>query len=405
MLEGVRVIDLTWVLGGPFAGQLLAQLGADVIKVEPLEGESARSIPPYFVGEDSTFFLSVNRGKKSLGLDLRSEAGRQVFYDLVRESDAVMYGFRADVPQKLGIDHASLKAVNPRVCVAQLIGIHDDSEHAQIPAFDLVVQALSGLMSLTGEADRPPVRVGYQVADLAGGAYLALAVAAALHQAARTGEGVHTQVSLLDTQLSMLTWQAQNYFATGESPEAQGSRHHMIAPSEAFRGSDGRYFVISPTGEKFWQLFCAAIERDDLADHPKFALAADRIANVAELSKVLQEHFLAKPSEDWVNALSTAGVPAAKVLTVAEALDQPAAHRRAMVEDLTEPHTGEEVRFLGNPFKRPRHSLPPLTYPPRVGADTSDVLGSVCGYSPEQIENLADAGVIRVGASDDNESS
>jgi CoA:oxalate CoA-transferase len=401
MLNGVRVLDLSWVLGGPFAGQLLAQLGAEVIKIEPPAGDSARSIPPYFVSDESSFYLSVNRGKRSVALDLRSPQGLATFYDLVKESDAVIYGFRADVPAKLGIDFETLKRVNPRICVGQLIGLHDDEEFASVPAFDLVVQALSGLMSITGESGRPPVRVGYQVADLAGGAYLALSVVAGLFAAQRNGTGVHTQVSLLDCQLSLLTWQAQNFFISGESPQAAGSRHHMIAPSEAFQGSDGKYFVISPTGEKFWKMFCTALGKDELAGDPRFATAKDRIANVEELSAELRGLFSHKPCEVWVKELTAAGIPAAPVLSVAEALSQPVVRKRQMVEELTDPASGQQVRFLGNPFKQPSGETETLGFPPRLGADGAELLSTICGYSADQIDALVQDGVLKRPGQDD----
>ena len=310
MLDSVRILDLIWVLGGPFAGQTLAQLGADVIKIEPPEGDMSRTIPPHFHAGDSSFFLSVNRGKRGISLDLKHPDGLAVFYDLVRHCDVVIYGFAPDVPKRLGIDFTTLKAVNERICVGELIGLHDEGPFARAPAFDIIVQALSGIMSITGDG-REPCRVGYQIADLAGGLYLALGVTGALVKALRSNQGAHVQLSLLDCQLALLTWQAQNYFISGEQAEAMGSRSPMIAPSEAFACRDGRYLAISPTGQQFWQQFCASIDNPALASDSRFATPGARIANVTALA------------DDWANSLQGAHRPNGRIISSPPAFPQP----------------------------------------------------------------------------------
>jgi crotonobetainyl-CoA:carnitine CoA-transferase CaiB-like acyl-CoA transferase len=392
MLEGIRVLDLTWVLGGPFSGQLLAQLGAEVIKVEPARGDSSRAVPPQFFQGDSGFFLSVNRGKKSVVVDLKHSLGRDTFYDLVRSSHAVIYGFAPDVPKKLGIDFASLVEVNPKIVVGQMVGVHDQPPYTEYPVFDLIAQALGGIMSITGEEGGAPVRIGYQIADLAGGLYLALGTVAALLSAALTGRGRHVQVSLLDCQLALLTWQAQNYFISGDVPLPLGSRHAMIAPSEVFFCSDGKPLALSNHGEELWRRLCAALGRDDLAKDPRFATAADRLENVKELSGILQQIFRLKTREEWAAALFEKRLPVAPVLNVAEAVSQPLASLRQMVERIPHPRTGEDLRFLGNPFKY--EAARPLSYPPELGVDTADVLHRLCGYDADKIAALARAGAI-----------
>ena len=350
MLRDVRIIDLSWVLGGPFGGQALAQLGAEVIKIEPLKGDMARTIPPHFFGGDSAFFLSVNRGKKSVALDLKNPDGLATLYDLVRHSHAVIYGFSADVPKKLGIDFESLLKVNPKIVVGQLIGLHDEPPYDSAPAFDLIIQALSGVLSITGEKGGPPARVGYQVADLAGGLYLALATVSALFSAAFSGKGREIQISLLDCQLAMLSWQAQNYFISGEVPDRLGTRHAMIAPNEVFSCADGEHIVISPTGEEFWRKFCVVIGRTDLAADARFVTAKERIRNVDALAGILSDILREKTRDQWQKQLFDAGVPVAPVLDVAQALAQPIVALRAMVEQVASP-SGDELAFLGNPFK------------------------------------------------------
>lgn len=393
MLEGVRILDLTWVLGGPYATLLLAQLGADVIKVETADGDMARRIPPHYVEGQSTFFLSVNRGKRSVALDLKHPQGAETFRALVRRADAVLYNMTPSVPRRLGIDHASLTTVNPRICVGELIGLHDEAGYADVPAFDLAIQALGGVMSITGEPEGEPVRVGYQIADLAGGLYLALGTVAALMRAARTGQGQRVQISLLDCQIALLTWQAQNYLVSGEVPQRLGSRHPMIAPSDCFQGADGRHFVVSPA-EVFWKPFCRSIGRPDLVEDARFATADTRIAHVRELAVELGKTFAARPAAEWLAMMGRDHIPAARVNSVAEALAEPVVRLRDMVETLIEPSSGRAVPFLGSAFKFP--GARSLAYPPRVGEHTREVLRDVCGYDPTTIDTLARAGAVRL---------
>jgi crotonobetainyl-CoA:carnitine CoA-transferase CaiB-like acyl-CoA transferase len=392
MLQGLRILDLGWVLAGPFAGQLLAQLGADVIKVEPLEGDMARTIPPYFVDGESSFFLAINRGKRSVAINIKHERGARVLKDLVRRSDAVICNFTPGAASRLGVDHPSLCKLNPKICLGQLIGWHDQGEFASAPAFDLVIQAAGGVMSITGEPDGEPVRVGYQIADLAGGLYLALGTLGALVHAARTGKGRQVQVSLFDCQLALLTWQAQNYLVTGEVPRRNGSRHHMIAPSEIFTGCDGEQFVISPTGEQFFRNFCEAIGDPEMAEDKRFATSAARIKHVTELASRLQAVFSQRSTEQWLKLFEEKRIPAGPVNNVAQALHHPVATLRNMLEAVVNPASGSTHEFLGNPFKWP--GAPVLGYPPRLGEHTRIVLEEVCGYEPGTIDDLARCGAV-----------
>jgi CoA:oxalate CoA-transferase len=397
MLSDFRVLDLTWVLGGPFAGQLLAQLGAEVIKVEPLEGDLSRQVSSHtteFAGA-SGFFLSVNRGKSSIALDLKNPAGRAVIYDLVRKSDAVVYGFAPSVPARLGLDPASLHAINPKLTVAQLIGLHDQPPYSEAPAFDLVIQAMAGIMSVTGEKGGAPVRVGYQVADLAGGLYLALACVGGMLKSLRSGKGEHVQISLLDCQLALLTWQAQNYFISGDVPAANGARHPVIAPSDIYPCADGKFMAISPTGQQFWKKFCESIGRPDMADDPRFAHPKSRVANVGVLTEMLVETFRSKSSKEWTEAFVADRIPGAPVNNVAEAMAQPIAKLRHMVEELAHPDGKGTLKFLGNPIKYAASR--PLSYPPKRGAQTRAVLERVCGYAPDKVDGLIAQGVIYQG--------
>ena len=394
MLSGKRILDLSWVLGGPFAGQLLAQLGAEVIKVEALDGDYARRVPPLLDSGESPFFLSVNRGKQSIALDLKSPEGKQALNDLVRESDAVIYGFAPSVPQRLGLDFETLSQINPRIVVGQIIGLHDKDEWADAPAFDLMLQAMSGVMSITGEEGGKPVRVGYQAADLVGGLYLALGTAAALAKALATGKGEQVQISLLDAQLAMLTWQAQGWLSGGPLPKATGARHAMIAPSDTYLAKDGKWLALAPTGEPFWIKLCETMGRADLPQDPRFATGAARIQNIDALTKELSDAIGTRSSTEWLALFKQARVPAAVVQNVEEALSHPLTAARDMVQDVARTDSQETVRMLGNPFKF--SGMPDLPFPPPFAQDTVDVLQRVAGYSSDRIEALQRAGAIRV---------
>ena len=394
MLSGKRILDLSWVLGGPFAGQLLAQLGAEVIKVEALDGDYARRVPPLLDSGESPFFLSVNRGKQSIALDLKSPEGKQALNDLVRESDAVIYGFAPSVPQRLGLDFETLSQINPRIVVGQIIGLHDKDEWADAPAFDLMLQAMSGVMSITGEEGGKPVRVGYQAADLVGGLYLALGTAAALAKALATGKGEQVQISLLDAQLAMLTWQAQGWLSGGPLPKATGARHAMIAPSDTYLAKDGKWLALAPTGEHFWIKLCETMGRADLPQDPRFATGAARIQNIDALTQELSDAIGTRSSTEWLALFKQARVPAAVVQNVEEALSHPLTAARDMVQDVARTDSQETVRMLGNPFKF--SGMPDLPFPPSFAQDTVDVLQRVAGYSSDRIEALQRAGAIRV---------
>ena len=392
MLSSLRVLDLTWVLGGPFASQVLAELGAEIIKVESPSGDQSRDYPPYYFEGDSAFFLSINRGKKSIVINLKSAQGRDVFYDLVRKSDVVMYGFAPDVPARLGIDFESLKKINPQIVVGQLIGLHDEPPYATQPSFDTIAQALSGIMSITGESNGKPNRVGYQVADLAAGLYLANGILAGVIHALKTGEGKKIQVSLLDCQLAMLTWQAQNYFVSGDIPQATGTRHATLAPSEAFRCADEKFIAISASTDQFWQPLCKAIGAPELATDARFTDGEARIKNVAALAEELARIFTRFKRDDAVTRLEQARVPVGAVNNVAEALAQPLATIRQMVTALPHPVSGAMLKFLGNPFKYDGAAT--LDYPPALGAHTAEVLSAVCGYDAATLQNLHTQGAI-----------
>ncbi len=285
-LDGVRVLALTQVLAGPYSSLLLADMGADVIKIErPPTGDPARQFPP-LVGGESAYFLSVNRNKRSLVLDLRQPAGQQVFFDLVQHADVVLENFRPGVATRLGFDYPKIAEHNPRVIGCSISAFGPDGPYRTRPAFDLVVQAMSGVMSVTGEPGRPPVRMGLPIGDLSSGVFAALGILAALFERERTGRGRLVDVAMLDSMIGLLTYLASNYFATGSEPAPVGSAHHNIVPYQAFETADG-YLVVAVLIETFWEKFCKAMELEYLINDPRFGSNTDRVKNKEALIPLL----------------------------------------------------------------------------------------------------------------------
>jgi formyl-CoA transferase/CoA:oxalate CoA-transferase len=395
LLDGIRVLDLSRMLAGPYGSMLLADLGAEVIKIEePRGGDPMRAMGPPFLGpaRESAYFLSVNRNKKSVALDLEAPAGRAVFHDLCRVADVVWENFRPGVMARLGCAPDTLRRINPRLVVCSISAFGQEGPYREWPAFDLAIQAMGGGMSLTGEAGRPPARMGLPMGDLAGGMFGALAVAAALLRRERTGEGTHLDLSLLDCQVSLLTYVAQYFWADGRVPGRVGSGHASVVPYQAFRTRDG-YLVVAVFAEKFWSGFCRAIERPDLASDSRFDANAKRVERRAELVPLLEAVFPARPTAEWLARLQGEGVPAAPINTVDRVLDDPQVRGRGMVVDLQHPALGRlptlgtPVRAAGDPALRPAP-------PPALGQHTEPVLRDLLGYPGERIEALRRQGVI-----------
>lgn len=348
-LAGVVVVDLTRVLAGPFCTLQLRELGARVIKVErPGHGDDARRIGP-FVGGQSAYFLSLNRGKESLALDLRAEADRAVFERLLARADVLVENFRPGVLERLGLGWAALHERHPRLVVASVSGFGQTGPWAQRPAYDLVAQALGGILSITGPIGGPPVRVGTSLGDLAAGLFAALGVAAALAERAATGRGRRVDVAMLDCQVALLENALARYAATGEVPGPLGTRHPSIAPFEAYPTADGPLVIACGTDALFRAL-AAAIGRPALADDPRFASAASRSAHADALHAALAEALAARPREAWIAALERAGIPCAPIQDVAEVAATPQVRARNMIVAVEQPGVGR-FPVPGNPIK------------------------------------------------------
>jgi crotonobetainyl-CoA:carnitine CoA-transferase CaiB-like acyl-CoA transferase len=383
------------MLAGPYGSMLLADLGAEVIKVEePQGGDPMRAMGPPFLGSDreSAYFLSINRNKKSVALDLETSDGREVFHDLCRVADVVWENFRPGVMARLGCAPAVLRQLNPRLIVCSISAFGQEGPYREWPAFDLALQAMGGGMSLTGEAGRPPARMGLPMGDLAGGMFGALAVASALFRRAQTGEGAHFDLSLLDGQVSLLTYVAQYFWADGRVPGRVGSGHASVVPYQAFATRDG-YVVVAVFAEKFWVGFCRAIDRPDLAADPGFDSNPKRVERRGELIPALEAVLTGRTTAEWLARLQDEGVPAAPIQTVDQVVSNPQVLLREMVVDLEHPKLGP-LRTLGTPIKAT--GAPPFQplAPPALGEHTDAVLRDLLGFSIERIEGLRRQRVI-----------
>jgi len=395
LFTGVRVLDLSRMLAGPYGSMLLADLGAEVIKVEdPEGGDPMRAMgPPYLPDGDSAYFLAINRNKKSVAIELTKDEGRAVLLDLVRAADVVWHNFRPGVMEKLGCDYPKLAAVNSRVIMCSISAYGQDGPYREWPAFDLALQAMGGAMSVTGEPGGAPMRMGLPMGDLAGGMFGAFAVAGALFQRAQTGKGTHIDLSLLDCQVSLLTYMAQYFWTDGRVPGPQGTAHASVVPYQALATRDG-HLIVAVFAEKFWAGFCRAAGRPEWERDPRFVTNRDRVAHRAEFGAEAAALFVTRTTDEWLERLHAQGVPAAPILSVDRVLTDPQVRHREMVVDLAHPTHGV-VPTLGTPIKLE----PPVPFRPAppagLGEHTDPILRDLLKYSAERVEALRREGVIR----------
>jgi crotonobetainyl-CoA:carnitine CoA-transferase CaiB-like acyl-CoA transferase len=395
LFAGVRVLDLSRMLAGPYGSMLLADLGAEVIKIEePRGGDPMRQMGPPFLGpeRESAYFLSINRNKKSVALDLGQPEGRETFHDLCRVADVVWENFRPGVMARLGCAPEALRRLNPRLIVCSISAFGQDGPYREWPAFDLALQAMGGAMSLTGEAGGSPARMGLPMGDLAGGMFGALAVAGALFRRERSGQGTHVDLSLLDGQVSLLTYVAQYFWADGRVPDRVGSGHASVVPYQAFPTRDG-HVVVAVFAEKFWAGFCRAIDRPDLTADPRFDSNPKRVERRDDLVPVLEGIFQTRTTDTWLARLQRESVPAAPINTVDRVVNDPQVLLRQMVVDLEHPKLGT-LRTLGTPIKAA--GMPPFRPfpPPALGEHTEAVLRGLLSYPADRIEALRRQRVI-----------
>ncbi|MFL6055213.1 MAG: CaiB/BaiF CoA transferase family protein [Actinoallomurus sp.] len=392
-LAGVRVLDLSRILSGPFATMILADLGAEVIKVEDTaNGDDTRQWGPPFQGEDATYYLSINRNKRSISVDLKTEKGREAVQRLADRADVVLENFRPGTAARLGFGYEELSARNPGLVYASISGFGHTGPFAERAGYDAIAQAMSGIMSVTGEADGTPVRMGTSGADLGAGMWAVIGILAALHARRSTGRGQHVDISLLDGQIAWLTYVAGGYFATGETPRRYGSAHPSIVPYQALPTADG-HLMVAVGNDGLWRRFAAAVGRGDLAEDPRFATNKDRVAHREELVALIEEALAARTSAEWAEVLTEAGVPSGPINTVPEALAHPQVLAREMVVEVEHPQVGP-LSMLGSPVKLSAQPPAVRSAPPRLGEHTDEVLAEL-GLSPEEIAAMRDEGAIK----------
>jgi CoA:oxalate CoA-transferase len=391
-LAGVRVLELGQIIAGTYGGQILADLGAEVIKVEGPEGDLGRnpSVAPY--RGQSGLFLTLNRNKRSMILNLKTEAGRKIFHDLVRVSDVVVDNFRPGVLERLQIDYSTLSRINPRLVQCSVTGFGPTGAYKDYPAFDLIVQAISGHMSITGEPGRPPVREGIPMADMSGGLFACHGILAALFDRERTGHGRRVEISMLDAMLSLLGYVGTMWLTNGELPERPGSAHEYMVPWQAFPASDG-YVVVATREEVFWRRLCVALGQPGFAEDRRFATNARRVEHKAILVPLLEDVFRSRSVAEWLERLRAAEVPAAPVNPLDRAFAEPPVEERQMILEYEHPDVGK-VRVPGNPIKMSGVSSTPASPAPRLGEHTEAILTRVLGLSAAEVAGLRAAGAI-----------
>jgi len=391
-LEGVRVLELGQIIAGTYGSQVLSDLGAEVIKIETPEGDLGRipSVAPY--RGLSGLFLTFNRNKQSIVINLKNTDGCKLFYDLVKVSDVVIDNFRPGVLERLAIDYPILSKINPRIIQCSVTGFGSSGEYKDYPALDLNIQAISGHMAITGEPGRPPVRVGVPLADISGGIYASKGILAALYEREHTGKGRRIEISMFDTMLHLLTYIGTMWLTNGEVPKPPGSAHDYSVPWQAFATSDG-YVVVATRQENFWKKLCAVLEHADLADDPLFADNATRVKNRKVVIPRLEEIFRTRTAADWLKRLRNAGVPAAPVNNVDNAFAEPPVAEREMIVEYDHPQVGK-VRLPGNPIKMDGMGETISNPAPMLGEHTDAILKSLLHLSAQEIAALRASGAV-----------
>ncbi|MBK1782805.1 CaiB/BaiF CoA transferase family protein [Prauserella cavernicola] len=392
-LGHLTVVDLTQVMAGPYCCQLLGDLGADVIKVEPVgRGDATRQATGHRLPQgESAAFVAVNRNKRSIALDLKSDAGREAFYRLVRDADVVVESFRPGVAAKLGVDYPSLRAVNERIVYASISGFGQTGPYAQRPGYDLIAQAMSGVMSVTGDADGEPVKCGVPVADMSAGLFCAVGILSACLSREVTGQGQAVDTSLYDAALALSIWETSELWATGEAPGRLGSAHRVNAPYQALPTRDG-YLTIGANNDRLWRRLCDVLGRDDLLADDRFTTNSERVrlrdVLAAELTTTLKE----RDTDDWVDALLDAGVPAGPIQDYRQSCEDPHTLAREMVVEMDHPTEGT-VRALGIPIKLSDTPGQVRRTAPSLGEHTDELL-KAAGCTESEIATLRAEGAV-----------
>lgn len=392
-LSGVRVLDVSQVLAGPYAAMMLGDMGADVIKLEmPGLGDHSRQMAPRISDDLSGAFLAVNRNKRGVVVDLKHPEGLEIMERLVADADVLIENFRPGVASRLGIDYESLRTINPRLVHCSISGFGQTGPYAKRGGFDLVAQGMAGLMSVTGRRGDDPVKCGIPVTDLGAALFAVYGILSALFARERTGEGQQVETSLFETGLGLAVWEAVQYFHTGETPGPTGSAHRLGAPYQAFRCADG-YINVGADGARHWPAFCEVLGVPELADDPRFATNSDRLAHLRDLVDQIEKRTAAETRGHWLGLLEQAGIPAGPINSVPEALADAQTQSRGMVQDLEHPSLGT-IRALGPVVKLSGTPASIRAVAPDLGQHTSEVLRE-CGIAAAEIERLLASGVVQ----------
>ena len=391
-LKGIRVLDLTRILAGPYATMILRDLGAEVIKIEqPGVGDEARDFGP-FKNDFSLYFMSVNRGKKSITLNLKSPRGKELFLELVQGSDILVENFRPGTMEKLGLDYESLKTHHPSLLYAACSGFGQTGPYAMRGAYDMIIQGMGGIISITGEPDRPPVRVGTSIGDITSALFTAIGILSALRHRDQTGEGQLIDVGMLDCQVAILENAMVRYFSTGDIPRPLGRRHPAITPFEIFESADG-YVVIAIGNNELWRKFCEHVDHPELIDDERFHTNALRTENHESLFPILAEIMCRRTTDEWVEALETIGVPCGPVNTVDKVANDPQVLARDMIAEVEHNTTGT-VQIPGIPIKLSETPGQIDAPAPNLGEHTSEVLTGLLGLEAEEVNQLKQNGIV-----------
>ena len=393
-LTGIRILDLSWVLSAPFATMVLSDLGAEVIKVErPKVGDIARDNGPHVRGI-STYFLSLNRGKKSVSLNLASATGKEILLGLVKHVDVVVENFVPGTMKKLGLDYEILRQHHPQLIYAACSGFGQTGPYATKPAFDVIVQAMGGILSTTGEPGGPPVRPGASLGDIAAGLFLAIAILAALQERHTSGQGQMIDLSMLDCQMAIQENAFVRYLATGEVPKALGTRHPVFTPFQVFPTKDGYVAVATMGGVKDqWPLFCATIGRLDIIDDARFATGWLRTQNYAVLEPTLNEAMQGKTTEEWLREFEAVGFACGPVNTIDRVAADPQIAHRGMIIDVNHPRAGS-FKVVNTPIKLSRTPARVQQASPDLGEHTEETLIELLGMTHQQVSELRNSGII-----------
>ena len=391
-LENVRVLDMTWALAGPFCAMLLADLGAEVIKVEnPEGGDTSRKNFP-FVKEVSSYFLSVNRGKKSVTVNLQHPRGKEIVLSLAKKSDVLVENFRPGVMDRLGLGYAAVREVNPRIIYASCSGFGRTSPYAHRTAYDVIVQGMGGTLSITGEEGGGPVRVGFSIGDIGGGIFTALGILSALHEREKSGLWQMVDVAMLDCQMALLENAFTRFFATGEVPERIGTRHPVLTPFQALPTRDG-YIVVAVARQDWWEKFCNLINRSDLISDERFKTNPDRTKNHKDLEAILKGITRTRTTSEWVADMEKADIACGPVNTVPQVASDPHTLAREMIAQVKHTQAGM-LRVVNSPIKLSRTPVNLERASPVLGEHTEEVFGNLLGLSREDLAKLKEEKAI-----------